>query len=244
MPASNIKFAYGRITARTGHHTDASRGAVSNYLAKMISGTGRFVGEGYDLTFNPGDMYFIPSGFRYHSYWTGEPVIWDSIAFDWIPEKNNYPPQLLHPDAAQELIYSELIGSWHQSSAVVGKFYSLFGALLEKMKPLEKPKPSELFEKACRLLKDSAEMSVGEVARRCGISESGLYAEFRKFGTTPVRYRLKFQIDNASRLLVTTDLTVEEISEKCGFSSAAYFYRVFRKFTGKTTRELRFERMM
>ena len=136
MPVSNIKFSYGRVTTRTGHHTDASRGAVSNYLAKMISGTGRFVGEGYDLTFNPGDMYFIPYGFRYHSYWTGEPVVWDSIAFDWIPDKNNYPPQLLHPDAAQELIFGELIGSWHQSSAVVGKFYSLFGDLLEKIKAL------------------------------------------------------------------------------------------------------------
>ena len=44
--------------------------------------------------------------------------------------------------------------------------------------------------------------------------------------------------------LLDSQKSIDEIAEECGFSSAAYFYRVFRKVTGKTTRELRFERMM
>ena len=95
-----------------------------------------------------------------------------------------------------------------------------------------------------RRLRTDYDLSVAEVAKRCNVSETGLYAEFRKLGTTPVKYRMEEQIKRAEKLLVTTDLTALEISEICGFSSEAYFYRVFRRLTGKTTREVRYERMM
>ena len=210
----------------------------------MISGTGRFVGEGYDLTFNPGEMYFIPIGFRYHSYWMGEPVVWDSVSFGWMPENAGYPPQRVFPDESQSRTYDELTSKWQYSCAQAGKFYSLLAGLLESMTPLDAPKPTALFESAARILTVEPDLPVAEVAKRCNVSETGLYAEFRKLGTTPVKYRMEAQVKRAEKLLVTTDMTVDEISELCGFSSSAYFYRVFKRLTGKTTREVRYERRM
>ena len=238
------KFVYMLNIRRTGHHTDSSSGAPSNFLARMVTGTGRFIGEGHDLTFVPCDMYFIPRGFRYHSYWTGEPVSWHSLAFDWIPESVDYLPQKLNPTLAQIREYESLIGNWRFDSSHIGRFYSLFSSLSTGMKTPVENKPSATFGTASELLASEFGLSVGEVAKRCKISESGLFAEFRKYGTTPVKYRQQCQIDQANRLLATTDLTVEEISERCGFTSAAYFYRVFKRLTGKTTREVRGENMM
>ena len=241
---ANTIFSYARNTRRNGHHTDSSRGALTNYLARMICGAGRFVGEGYDITFYPGEMYFIPIGFRYHSYWIGEPVVWDSISFGWMPENAGYPPQRLFPDERQSRTYDEITANLRYSCAQAGKFYKLLAGLLVNMTPLDGPKPTALFESAARLLRTDYDLSVAEVAKRCNVSETGLYAEFRKLGTTPVKYRMEEQIKRAEKLLVTTDLTALEISEICGFSSEAYFYRVFRRLTGKTTREVRYERMM
>lgn len=237
-------IVYDRLSRKNGHHTDSSRGSQNHFLARMLTGTSRFVGEGYDITFSPGEMYYIPLGFRYHSYWYGDSVTWDTIAFRWFPGGTNQIPQKLEPTAEQLCEFNALTAGWRIDCAHVGRFYSLLGSLLNGMKTPDGSEPSAVFKTATELLAGYPYLSVGEIARRCNVSESGLFAEFRKFGTTPVKYRLRTQTDKARNLLITTDLTVEEISEQCGFSSTAYFYRVFRRLTGKTTREVRYERMM
>lgn len=240
-------ISYTKIRRHSGNHTDSTQGAPSHFLAKMHKGVGRFVGEEYDLSFKPGDMFYIPKGFRYHSYWnddSGE-VVWDSFGFDWLPEENSYPPQLLHPTTAESELFENLTQSVKKTDcAAVGGFYTLMSSLTKNMVAYERIEPSELFISAGEYLKKNSQLSVGEIAKLCGVSESGLFAEFHKFGTTPVKFRLKAQIDRAADLLVRTDMSVEEISDLCGFISLSYFYRVFKKATGKTTRELRAERKM
>jgi two-component system response regulator YesN len=52
-------------------------------------------------------------------------------------------------------------------------------------------------------------------------------------------YLLKMKIQRATTLLNETELTAEEISKAVGFENASYFYRIYKKVTGKTTREIR-----
>ena len=235
---------FNQCTCFTGHHTDSMSGAVYNYLALMHKGCGHFVGEGYDIEFKPGDFYFVPLGFRYHSYWYGDDeIVWDSFAFRWFPGNQRYPVQKLEPDAEQLAIYKKLAELHRVDCSTIGMFYSLLGSLLPKMKPWEEPEHSVIADRAKEIMRSSPSLSISEVAKQLGVSESGLYAEFRRLGTTPVSERLKQMCDHAVELLVTTDLTVEEISERCGFGSATYFYRVLKRLTGKTTRELRRTRM-
>jgi len=78
------------------------------------------------------------------------------------------------------------------------------------------------------------------LARLCCISESGFYAKFHAaVGKTPVAYCNAVRIRKAQSLLIGTDLTVEEISERLGFCSPAYFRRVFRELTGQLPKALR-----
>ena len=51
---------------------------------------------------------------------------------------------------------------------------------------------------------------------------------------SPGEYLNDYRLDAAKKLLAETDLTVTEISLKTGFSSNAYFGRVFREKTGTT----------
>lgn len=244
---SRINISYSKIIRHSGAHTDGTTGAATHFLAKMHKGFGRFIGEGFDITFAPGDIYYIPKGFRYDSYWTspeGE-VVWDSFAFDCLPEERSYPPQCINVSDTSAQTFALLCESFNTvDSRTVGRFYSLLGELITGMTPLEALKPSELFESASKYLTSDTSLSVGEVAKLCGVSESGLFAEFHRFKTTPVKLRLDSQIERAQRLLTTTELTCDEIGELCGFGSTSYFYRMFRRLTGKTTREFRNEHRM
>ncbi len=60
----------------------------------------------------------------------------------------------------------------------------------------------------------------------------------RKFkqstGLTVMNYILKTRIISAKNLMETTNLTIGQISQRCGFSSQSYFCRVFKEECGMT----------
>ena len=237
-------LSYNRGMRKNGHHTDSSTGSTFHYLARMKQGKSRFVGEGFDLEFNEGEMYFIPKGFKYHSYWYGvSNVIWDVIAFRWLPGDTVYIPQKLNDK--NSIAFDKFIDEFIETDCEsVSQFFHLFGMITLDMKKDGRNTLDKRASAALRIMLSDPLVTVGEAAKRAGISESGLYSEFRKTGTTPVKARLTAQIKKATELLTTTDMTVEAISEQIGFSSTSYFYQTFRKLTGKTTRYIRSSGMM
>jgi len=57
----------------------------------------------------------------------------------------------------------------------------------------------------------------------------------RRFGITPIRYRLQCRLNRASASTwACPDLSVEQIAEMCGFHDMPYFHRVFRARFGTT----------
>ena len=46
---------------------------------------------------------------------------------------------------------------------------------------------------------------------------------------TPARYQKKVRISKAKSYLLTTDLSIEEISNMCGFCNPSYFINVFKE---------------
>ncbi|WP_160724310.1 AraC family transcriptional regulator [Bacillus sp. USDA818B3_A] len=51
----------------------------------------------------------------------------------------------------------------------------------------------------------------------------------QSFGCTPIEYVNKIRIDQAKILLVSTDWSIDRISESSGFTQSAYFSRIFKK---------------
>lgn len=58
-------------------------------------------------------------------------------------------------------------------------------------------------------------------------------------GVNTTQYVQRKRVERACRLLVDTELSLTDIYVKCGFESANYFTRVFRKLTGDTPSEFR-----
>ena len=56
----------------------------------------------------------------------------------------------------------------------------------------------------------------------------------RNIQTTPIEYLNGFRVRMAAQMLSHTDNSINYISDSCGFQSASYFGRVFKKKTGKT----------
>ena len=96
------------------------------------------------------------------------------------------------------------------------------------------------------------EREIGEIRRRvrrdrsnmtaiygCYVNENKeIISQFKQStGITVMNYILKTRIISATNLLESTDLPIGEISEKCGFSSTAYFCRVFKTVTQKAAME-------
>jgi LacI family transcriptional regulator len=72
---------------------------------------------------------------------------------------------------------------------------------------------------------------------------STFYQQFREAtGSTPARQLRERRISAACRLLVSSDLAITLVAEKCGFSSANYFSQVFRRETGFSPGEYRREK--
>lgn len=76
-------------------------------------------------------------------------------------------------------------------------------------------------------------LSVRDISKSCGISKSALYSGFHaQFGCTVSGYINKRRTERAKELLDTTDMSVEEISQRVGYSSASYFSKIFKRITG------------
>ena len=117
--------------------------------------------------------------------------------------------------------------------------YALLHRLLPQMAYKTKKPTDETVVKARKYMEIDPKLSIAEIARNCGLSESGLYAAFRQQGTTPVEFRQRLLCEKAVTLLISTDMTVENVSDTLGFSTPSYFRRVLKKHFGKTPKEIR-----
>ena len=83
-------------------------------------------------------------------------------------------------------------------------------------------------------------ISIGELIAVTQMSESTLQRSFKRvLGISPTHYHLHLQIQRACTLLLRPELSITEISYRCGFSDSNYFSRQFRHMKGRTPREYR-----
>ena len=65
------------------------------------------------------------------------------------------------------------------------------------------------------------------------------YCFHKEFNTTLTAYINSKRMDQAKYLLMNTDLSIAEIAEQVGIPNVSYFYRQFKKETGKTPQQYR-----
>lgn len=78
-------------------------------------------------------------------------------------------------------------------------------------------------------------MGIDELAAMVGVSRRTVEMRFRsEFGMTPNAAQLRFRIEEAKLLLVSSKVAIDQIAREAGFSSVHYFGSVFKRVVGKT----------
>ncbi len=217
----------------------APPGCGVHYLARMVQGRAKIVTADRTLHLAAGDVFFIPKGLCYHSYWYPQDgaVQFYSFGFDWFPCDGQSTPVLqkipCSPAAVQLL--AELESDITVSPLSIGRLYRFVGEVCPMLHTEAAAAGETTVHRALEFLRAEPAGCIADAARHCGVSESTLYNHFRRYlGKTPVEARHRILADRAAELLVSSDLRVEEISGRLGFSSPAYFRRIFREQTGVT----------
>lgn len=76
--------------------------------------------------------------------------------------------------------------------------------------------------------------TITEIADSLNINPCHFSRKFKQvMGITPIEYRNKIRLQEAQKLLIETNDSIEKISETCGYNTAFYFSRIFTKYLGE-----------
>ncbi len=76
-------------------------------------------------------------------------------------------------------------------------------------------------------------LSVGELARNCGMSKSAFYTHFRAMTSmTPLQFQKTLRLSEARRLMLTENLDATAATFKVGYESPSQFSREYRRQFG------------
>ena len=95
---------------------------------------------------------------------------------------------------------------------------------------------------AARLIRDrpNCDASVEQICEQVGTSRSTLDTLFlTHLGRTIAGEITRLRVQRSQNLLLDSDLSLAQIAQQCGFSSATYFCRFFKQFSGQTPNAFR-----
>lgn len=228
------------------HVTKMRAPIVTNYFGYLLNGSASFITPKECVTVKAQELIFIPNHLLYQSVWRDAAgVRFYSIPFTFVDESQMhsdgfaYCLQKVTPpgNSTQRLaaIHAGMCKKGAAEYVAIGQFYQWLSEILPclRAEPIQQPQTSVL--PAIQYLQENhaTEISVAHLAALCHKSESGFYHAFRNAtGFSPITYRNRVRIREACFLLTTSEKTIEEISEKLGFCSSAYFRRQFERIIG------------
>lgn len=91
--------------------------------------------------------------------------------------------------------------------------------------------PNKRLERVRTILKTQfrERFSVDQLAGVAGMSKGYFLRAFkREYGIPPIAYQLQLRMEEAKRLLISTEMQIQEIAAEVGFDSIYYFSRMFK----------------
>ena len=223
---------------------DRPEGFWAHHIFCVEEGSGVFETPQGRLVLEAGTVLFIRKGYPSAYYAAGGTFRVGFLTFDgdgvdglldyWRAEDFSY----VKSDALVAMIghcarLGARSGTPHQLSC------ALYEILTRYFSELRGNRETPSFIRAKNYIEQSccdAELSVPDVAREVGISPSLLFRLFRQEEhTTPTDFLQRTRIRRAKQMLLQNpELRISDVAARCGFSSSAYFCKVFRAQTDMT----------
>lgn len=138
---------------------------------------------------------------------------------------------------------STSIDHMHYANLCFGHFLGTFLFVDIFHKNQRKKEYSEnIIKRVIHYMNDNVEnqMKISDFASFSGYSESYLYRKFvKETGRPPMDYFIRLKINKACRLLIKTDMRINQIAHKLGFREPQYFSRTFSQVMGMSPLEFR-----
>ncbi|RZL18805.1 MAG: AraC family transcriptional regulator [Pedobacter sp.] len=232
---------------------DKGRILNSYYVVYITKGEGMLESaKGKPVKIQAGSCFLLFPGV-WHRYKPSSNSGWEEY---WIGFNGEYPKRIMDnalfsPQNAfiDVGLNEELLAHFHSiiksvKVAEVGYRQAITGIVLQilallytlsKYKATETDPQMKLIAKAKFLLQESIDSPVNleEMVNELPMGYSSFRKAFKKLvGISPNQYHLDLRLDKAKDLLNSTNLTINEVAYKTGFSSIFYFSRLFKKRNG------------
>lgn len=206
-------------------------------LSFRVQGCATIKKDDQEFQIGTNSVLFIPAGCSYHIQSTQEVVLCINLN---IPGHENMKPEYFLPQNAP--ILSDGFQSIYQAWSLKrpGHYHKCMSLLYSILSQLDKQCSSTYHSPAFRSIKHAInymhehfaeqEMSVSSLCHIANLSDTQFRRNFYEvYGTTPVKYLQTLRINYAADLLLSSSLSIEEISSMSGFSDSKYFCFVFKK---------------
>lgn len=235
---------------------------LPNYVILIVRTVGDFTINEHNYTVNPGTaiilspttsyFYGNPNG-DYMDDWIHFDVDSNSI-FNLHKDMTNIPIPIENIEMftflIRQILWEKSYGSPDFSMQNIDALFTvLVNHLITTYENKNNQNPTHHLQEQFKLLRLEMQAtfaknpSIEEYARKMGISSpyfQHLYTDF--FGISFRKDLIRMRIDHAKYIIRTTDLTLEQIAEVCGYKSEVHFYRQFRQITGRTPGRYRRDR--
>lgn len=231
---NNIDFAGGCIvTFLSKSRTEIDRKVLNDEMEKALNGLCYFLAtitaQGIVV------MFFVPRELE------------KERQREWCRELADLAAKRLEERLGIEYIYG--VGGVYASFSDMRSSYQDSVEELKILRKAESALPEESADKIQLYVQKTKryieanytkDISLMDCAKSVGISPYYLSHIFKeRTMQTFVEYLSQVRIEEAKRLCRNTNLTINEISEKCGYLNITYFCKVFKRLTGKTIGEYR-----
>lgn len=141
-------------------------------------------------------------------------------------------------DPAFGLAMDQLAQEFRKNVVCIPEAHAVIYRLLAEICRLQKKRTTKRnFAKirtGIELLERDTEMSIGEIAEACGVSECYFRRLFLEYsGESPMTFRQHHRIERAKQLLLSDEhYTVGEIARELNFLDIYHFSKTFKKFCG------------
>lgn len=211
-------------------------------------------GEGYQITqgrrypLRPGEVCFFLTGdvremggsgnfCRYRWLAVEGPVVmplWQGLRLPRAPRQAGRCPEELFIQLEEEILDYTPDGLRLASSTA-------FRILMLAAGHTPTATPSYDYVEQARLVIDSQyrnpQLNIAGVADRLNVNRSQLSRKFHaSFGVSPAQYLINRRIQYGLELLANSELKIQEIASRSGFSDPNYFTKAIKKYTGGVIR--------
>lgn len=234
------------------------QGRLDYQLIYIDKGMADFIIDGSSFLLEKGSMIlYKPREIQHYSYYTSCPTVAYWIHFtgtfvETLLRQNNLWDRSVYqlgeepafPDLIMKLVRELQFHSYNYSLMCTAYFQELICIISRNLHRQHTPSLTqyEAFIPAIELMHNEYQVNRGieQYAALCGMSVYYFIRKFKEYtGCSPHTYLIRIRMERAKHLLLSSNLSVSEISFSIGYDNPLYFSRLFRKYTGSSPTEFR-----